>query len=156
MPRRVFRSAAGCAAVFLPALWMGVAPGCGERGDRTAPQQSGQLAPPDQVYTVRGIIRDLPDPSRPASAFQVRHVAIDDFVAADGRVVGMDAMVMPFTPARELSLEGFQVGDVVELVFEVRWKTPPRSRVVEIRKLPEDTPLEFRQAQPPAPADSGS
>lgn len=143
-----------CAIVFA-ALAMGLGgTGCGGGQDDASGSGAGksgsqELPPPDQVYTVRGRIVDLPDPTRPASGLQVLHEAIDNFVGRDGRIVGMDAMTMPFTPARELSLEGFAVDDYVELVFEVRWKAPPLSRVVEMRKLPADTQLELRKAQPP-------
>jgi Cu/Ag efflux protein CusF len=147
MTRRVQRTAAGCAMSFMVAgLWLGGCDRSPPAGGTAATQAT--LAAPDQTYTVRGRIVDLPDAVRPASSFQVRHEAIDDFMNAEGHVVGMDAMVMPFTPARELSLEGFAPGDVVELVFEVRWKTLPRSRVTELRRLPPDTPLEFREARP--------
>jgi hypothetical protein len=147
---RVLRPAAGCAILCLVSgFWLAACDRSPPAPGPSAATQTTQLAEPDQVYTVRGRIIDLPDPSRPASGFQVRHEAIDDFKNTQGQVVGMDAMVMPFTPARELSLDGFAVGDIVELTFEVRWKTPPRSRVIELRKLPEDTELEFREARPP-------
>lgn len=119
--------------------------GC--RGDDRG--ASADLGPPDQTYTTRGRIHDLPDPSRPASGLSVTHEAIDDFIDRDGEVVGMDAMTMPLTPARDLSLEGFEVGDIVQLTFEVRWQPRPSTRVIEMRKLPAGTELEFRAAQPP-------
>jgi hypothetical protein len=129
-------------------------PACG-RGDGGSPPSrpaGRELAPPDQVYTVRGRIVELPDPARPASGLQILHEAIDDFVWKDGRIGGMDAMVMPFTPAAELSLAEFAVDDDVELTFEVRWTASPLSRVIAMRKLPPDTQLEFRKAQPPDPS----
>jgi hypothetical protein len=138
--RGVFRPAVCCVLVCSALV------GCG-REEAWPP--AAELAPPDQTYTVRGRITDLPDPARPASGFEALHEAIDDFVWQDGSVRGMHAMVMPFTPARELSLEGFEIGDYVVIVFEVRWRTPPRSRIVELRKLPADTELELREARPP-------
>ena len=148
MSPRPWRPAIWCAFVFVamgPAML-----GCrGENQTGADAPTSRELSPPDQVYTVRGRIVDLPDPNRPASGLLVLHEAIDDFVGRDGRVIGMDAMTMPFTPARELSLEGLAVDDYVELVFEVRWQAPPRSRVIQIRRLPDDTDLELRRAEPP-------
>lgn len=139
-----------CVALFL-GLAISAIPGCDGRapGTREAPTDAAaELPPPDQVYTTRGRIHDLPDPARPASGLMVTHEAIDDFVDRHGTIVGMDAMTMPLTPARELSLEEFSIGDIVEVVFEVRWN-PTSTRVIEMRKLPEDTELEFRTAQPP-------
>ena len=74
--------------------------------------------PPD-VYTVRGVVRQLP--SALANELHVRHEAIADFRDADGEVVGMESMTMPFPLADAALTAGVEPGDKVEMVFEVRW-----------------------------------
>ena len=98
---------------------------------------------PDQVYTVRGQIATLPDPAKPASELMIRHEEIPDFVNKDGKVVGMNSMIMPFTPAPGVSLKDLKIGDKVEFVFEVRWKPRMLSQLTGIKTLPEDTVLDF-------------
>ena len=51
-------------------------------------------------------------------------------------------MEMPvFAPG--VSLEGLDVGDVVEMTFEMRYRSEPQMIVVGLRKLPADTPLKL-------------
>jgi Cu/Ag efflux protein CusF len=76
----------------------------------------------------------------------VRHEAIDDFVDASGKVVGMDAMVMPFEVATLRVPRGLSVGDKVEVRFSMDWKEP-QLRVERIERLPAGTALEFRAAR---------
>jgi Cu/Ag efflux protein CusF len=100
------------------------------------------------VYVIRGLIKMLPDPAKPASSLMIRHQAIDNFVGRDGKVIGMNSMVMPFTVAEGLSLDGLAVGDIVEFTWEVAPGHTPAA-VTKIVKLPPDTQLEFRKANPP-------
>ena len=51
-----------------------------------------------------------------------------------------------FTPAAELSLDKFVVGDKVEFTFEVRWKERPGSLVTSLTRLPPETELDFGRA----------
>ena len=74
------------------------APGC----PRT--EKPAAATPPEAVYTVRGRIESLPDPSKPASDFRVHHEAIDNFVGLSGKL-GMDSMPMSFPLAKGVSLE---------------------------------------------------
>jgi len=97
------------------------------------------------VYTVRGRVASVPDPSKPASEFRVHHEPIPSFKSG-GEVVGMNAMVMPFEPLAEgVSLEDIEPGDIVELSFEVVYD-PVDLRVrgyttIAVRELPADTAL---------------
>ena len=101
-------------------------------------------------YEVRGEIVRLPDPERPeASPMMIRHERIPDFKDSEGRVVGMNAMVMPFPAARGLSLEGLAPGDPVEIVFTVQWTPTTRFEVESVEALPPGTPLDF--SNPPRP-----
>ena len=106
--------------------------------------------PPSATYTVRGQVTDVPTPGRPQSDFQVRHEAIDTFADGSGKVVGMGSMAMAFPLAPGVTLEGIAVGDIVEITFPVWWgKSGPDYHVTKIVRLPADTKLEFRRAQPP-------
>ena len=104
------------------------------------------LTPPDQDYTVHGLVTGLPSPDRPASDLTIRHEPIPAFVNRDGKVVGMDSMEMPFTPAQGVSLSGLAVNDPVEFTFEVRWKQSPFSLLTRIVKLPAGTKINLGRA----------
>ena len=97
------------------------------------------------VYTVRGRIDQLPDPDRPASDLIIRHERIADFRNHAGEAVGMDAMAMPFPTLNDESLlDGYAVGDLIELVFVVTYEgTTPRYPIVKITRLPADTELDL-------------
>ena len=101
------------------------------------------IGPPDQVYTLRGRVESVPTPDKPASELMIRHEPLPGFVGKDGKVVGMDSMAMPFTPARGVSLEGVKPGDIVEFTFEVRWKSRPFSRLTVLKKLSPETRLDL-------------
>lgn len=97
-------------------------------------------------YTIRGQVVRLPD--APGGQISLRHEAIDDFVNASGAVVGMDAMVMPFDVAPDVSLQGLRAGDAVEAQLSVDWSRPSM-RLERLRKLPDGTELRFTKARPP-------
>ena len=78
----------------------------------------------------------------------MRHEAIDDFVDASGKVVGMDAMVMPFEVAPSLVARDLAVGEKVEVRFSMDW-SEPRLRVERIERLPPGTVLRFEPARTP-------
>lgn len=137
MPRaRRLPAAIICAGLVLAA--------CSER----APNQPPPTAP-DQIYRgVRGVVTDLPDPSRPVSNFTIHHERIDDFVNGAGEVVGMTEMQMPFPLAEGVSIEGLAIGDKLSFTFEVRWdrsRTPPLPswHLTEWTRLPPETELHF-------------
>ncbi len=101
-----------------------------------------------RVYTVRGVLRSLPEPESERPEILVRHEAIDDFVGVNGEVVGMDSMSMPFPLASGLDLTGIAPGDKVMLRLEVDWSADEPARVTAIDKLDPESELEFRAARP--------
>ncbi|MEM8932108.1 MAG: copper-binding protein [Acidobacteriota bacterium] len=117
---------------------------CGDEADST----------PTTVheYTVRGIVRALPDAARPGSELYVHHEAIPNFVNDRGEAVGMDSMAMPFPVPDPTILDGFAIGDRVDMRFEVEWDGSPPLRVVGLDPLPADTVLDFEV--PTEPTDS--
>jgi Cu/Ag efflux protein CusF len=160
MPRPVIRSArhalAALAAVSLLA-------GCGKEEEQPAEQPAGGTSAPtrgqggapadrqpDQVYTVRGEIRQLPDSANPATGLQIHHESIPDFVNKAGEVVGMKAMIMQFTPGPGVDLTGLTVGDKVRFTFDVDWDGSPLMPVTEIEPLPSETELDFAPPSPPS------
>lgn len=100
-------------------------------------------------YTVRGQVRQLPDPATPGSGLYVSHEAIDEWVGRSGEVEGMDPMIMPFEVADGVSLEGIDVADVIEFTLHVDWEADTPVEITRIRELPKGTKLEFREARPP-------
>jgi Cu/Ag efflux protein CusF len=93
-------------------------------------------------YTVRGEIVRVPAPGATPRELSIRHEAIPDFRAADGKVVGMPAMVMPFAVAPTVSLEGLAAGDRIRFRFVVDWASH-RTEIESIEKLPPGTGLDF-------------
>lgn len=108
--------------------------------------QEPPLPPPDQTYTLRGKIETLPQKGKPMSELTIHHEPLPAFRDINGNVVGMTAMVMPFTPTKTIDLTPFSPGDIVEFTFEVRWKSLPYSRLTRMTKLPSDTQLNFKSA----------
>lgn len=145
---------AGVAVVCLALAGLGGAglSACGESKPGGGAARAPDRGPPQAQYTVRGKIAQVPVPGRPQTEFQVHHEAIDNFADAEGKVVGMGAMVMGFPLGPGVTLDGLAVGDMVELTFPVWWKDgAPDYFVTAIRKLPPETTLEFRPAKPPSP-----
>lgn len=103
-----------------------------------------QAAQPEHVYTVRGQIVSLPSPDRPLDDLSIKHEAIPDFKHRDNVVHGMKAMTMPFPVDESVSLDGFEVGDLVRFTFVTVWgEHYPEYRITEIVELPADTELEL-------------
>ena len=107
------------------------------------PSPSGAL-----VYVVRGEVVQTPAPVTAGIQVLVRHEAIDDFVDAAGKVVGMDAMIMPFEVSPSAAPRDLAAGDKIEVRFSMDWKEP-RLRVERIQRLAPGTALEFRAARAP-------
>jgi len=101
----------------------------------------GDKAPADQ-YTVRGRIAAMPAGEQ-SKEIDVHHEAIPTYKHRDGKVRGMDAMVMTFAPASGVSLTGLAPGDPVEMTFEVRWDDHPALVIQRIQELPPDTQLQL-------------
>lgn len=116
--------------------------GCDQKGGsgKQSAQTAEPAAPADHTYTVRGIVRLLPDPKSPGAQLNIQHEAIPEFVDWDGKKVGMKEMVMPFPVKPGVSLEGIAVGDKVEFVFEVFTKKKSY-HLTKITKLPADTAI---------------
>lgn len=103
-----------------------------------------------RTYVVRGEVISLPQAGKPGTQFIVKHEPIDDFRGADGRIVGMNSMGMPFTPGKGVSLEAIEPGDKIELTWVMQWRPEAGEYVESVRKLPVNTPLRFGKAHPPA------
>ena len=101
-----------------------------------------------RTYTTRGQVVQLPDPANPGTGLTLNHEAVDQFVDRQGELVGMDPMSMPYPVAKDVSLEGIQVGDVVEFKWHVDWDAEPSAEIIGVRKLPAGTKLDFRAAKP--------
>lgn len=150
-PQRAGRARTTAVAALL-ALPLLLAPiGCERQGSNQPAGQaaSTQRGPADQVYTVRGQIVALPDPAKPASQLQIHHEEIPNFVGAQGTVVGMKEMTMPFPLAPGVSLEGLAVGDKVEFTFDVWLKPRMTYHLSKISKLPPETALNFKAGPRP-------
>lgn len=100
-------------------------------------------------YTVRGQVRQLPDPATPGSGLYLSHEAIDDWAGRSGEIEGMDSMTMPFEVADGVSLEGIEIADVIEFTLHVDWEADTPVEITRIRELPAGTRLVFREAKPP-------
>ena len=128
--------------------WITFLLGCGAAPEPPAATGNETEVPAD-VYVVRGELVRLPEGGDPSAGFHVHHEAIDDFRGADGSVIGMDAMTMRFPLDDPSLLEGLEVGDKVELVWEVRWGADVPQYTRAVRRLPAETELVFREATPP-------
>jgi Cu/Ag efflux protein CusF len=127
---RPLRSAAALAVLASLAV---AAAGC---RDREPPERAGDR------YTVRGEIVRVPAPGAMPRELSIRHEAIPDFRAADGKVVGMPAMVMPFAVPPTVSLDGLAAGDRIRFRFVVDWASHA-TEVEAVEKLPPGTALDF-------------
>lgn len=107
-------------------------------------------APPaGRSYSVRGKVAQIAVPGNPATEFMIQHQAIDDFVDAEGRQVGMDSMTMSFPLAPGVSTAGLAVGDPVEFTLHVDWRATPPVHITRLAKLPPGTLIVFGEAKPP-------
>lgn len=117
---------------------------------------AGEKAPPaaPAVYQVQGEILRLPDAT--SADLLIRHEAIPDFRDEAGKVVGMDAMTMPFAIAEGVSLAGLAPGDTVKFTLETAWERPRNAvQVVQIEKVSVIYKLDLESgALPPAAGSS--
>lgn len=122
--------------IVLPLL----AAGCGGKG--------GDKASGGNTYTVRARVAQLP--TQENGGLMLEHEPIDNYVARSGRVEGMDSMTMPFPVARDVSLEGIQPNDIVEVQLHIDWEAEDHQvEITALRELPPDTQLHFGEAKPP-------
>lgn len=121
--------------VGLAALVLLAALACsGGPGEEAA---SGEIA----TYSVRGLVRQAPTPERPQML--VYHEAIPAFADADGNVVGMDSMSMPFDLAEGVDVAGIEAGDKIRFDLEVEWSRTVPGLVTAVEELPADTELQL-------------
>jgi len=77
----------------------------------------------------------------------IRHEAVPDFRDETGKIVGMEAMTMPFTLAPfvpQVALDGLAPGDRIAFTLVMRWQDPHEiARISRILKLPEGTKLSW-------------
>jgi len=93
---------------------------------------------PDGTYEVRGRIMEMGERN-----LAIHHEAIPDFTNREGEVSGMDSMTMMFHRPESIALDGIEVGDPVQLTFEVRWSGDHTLTITALQKLPDDTELEL-------------
>jgi Cu/Ag efflux protein CusF len=115
-----------------------------------APESSRPASPPD-VYEVRGEIVRLP--ASGSREISISHEAIPSFRDESGKVVGMEAMTMPFVVAEGVSTDGLAVGDPVAFTLEVRWKEKSPVRITKLAKATAIQSLDFESGQVPAPPE---
>ena len=113
--------------------------GCTGEKAPAAPSASAQR------YTFRGEVVRLPQAGVTRPELTLRHERIPDFVNAEGKAVGMDAMVMPFEVAPAVTPAELKVGDKVEVRLAVYW-AGPSFRLEQVSKLPPETALELGKA----------
>jgi Cu/Ag efflux protein CusF len=126
-PLQALGAAFCCAALALAS--------CG----REDPAPERPAATEARSYTVRGQIQRLPSP--PRNIALIEHEEIPDLYNRAGEQVGMAAMTMDFPLGPGVSLDGYEVGDKVEMVMVVDWD--PGYYIQEIRKLPPETELDL-------------
>lgn len=104
-------------------------------------------AGPVDSYAMRGEIARLPHPG--AREIVIRHEAVPGFRDESGKVVGMEAMTMPFTLAPDLpasALGGLAPGDRIAFTLEMRWRDPREiARISRIERLPAGTLLSWEK-----------
>lgn len=102
-------------------------------------------AAPDSSYAMRGEIVRLPVAG--SREITIRHEAVPDFRDETGKIVGMEAMTMPFTLAPlvpQVALDGLAPGDRIAFTLVMRWQDPYEiARISRILKLPEGTKLSW-------------
>ncbi len=103
--------------------------------------------PAEYSYTSRGVVVGLPEAQfRPGGVIylQLHHENIPDFTLENGVKAGMNEMIMDFpTISPNVSFAGLKIGDKVEFVMEVRWKSEPRFVVTRLEKLDPATKLQL-------------
>jgi hypothetical protein len=85
-------------------------------------------------YRVQGRIESLPAGEAKPPQARIQHQAIADFRDRNGKVVGMPAMTMAFALSPGVNAQELQVGDAVNMTFEMRWEQTPSLWIVELTK----------------------
>lgn len=127
-------------AILGALLWLSTLWGCGEATPPPAPD----------VYECRGVVRQLPAAGAAKPEIYIQHEAIAEFRDANGKVVGMESMAMPFPIEPSMPWQALQVGDKIAFTFEVQWQEGHPLRMTEWQVLDADTRLGF-ELPPEAP-----
>jgi Cu/Ag efflux protein CusF len=85
-------------------------------------------------YSVKGVIKALPGNGRASNELIVKHEAIPNYRDEAGNIVGMDAMTMPFYLSKSVQVDGFSVGDQIEMIVEQRLRPSFTEEVVSLKK----------------------
>jgi Cu/Ag efflux protein CusF len=95
------------------------------------------LAQAEEVtrYTVKGVIKALPGNGHANNELLIAHEPIPDYQDLTGKVVGMEAMTMPFYLAEGVSAADLAIGDNVTFEIEARSKPVFSEKVVSIAKI---------------------
>lgn len=97
-----------------------------------------------ESYAMRGEIVRLP--AAGSREMAIRHEAVPDFRDEGGKVVGMEAMTMPFTLAQGVEIGGLAPGDKIAFTLEMRWRDPREiARISRIERLPAGTLLSWEK-----------
>jgi Cu/Ag efflux protein CusF len=128
---------------------MGVIAGCGALPEAPSLTTKAPTTAPNDVYVVRGKVTQMPSFGPPRKELRVHHEAIDNFRNSDGKVVGMNSMIMDFPPADTVDLKTFKEGDKVEVEFKVWWGNTTPWLATRVKVLPPETELVFGKANPP-------
>lgn len=120
----------------------------------TPPEAPAAPAVPAESYAMRGEIVRLP--AAGSREMAIRHEAVPDFRDEGGKVVGMEAMTMPFTLAQGVGVDALAPGDKIAFTLEMRWRDPREiARISRIERLPAGTLLSWEKA-PDGPGTSES
>ncbi len=109
--------------------------GCAE--DSPTPQPPATT----DVYQVRGVVKSLPNEGSPGSGLMVHHEAIPTFIGHTGEAEPMPEMTMGFPLGAGVTAEDLEIGDKIELRFEVTRGV--KFEATEISPLADNTALEL-------------
>lgn len=95
------------------------------------------------TYSVRGVVRQLPQAGQAGVPFLIQHEAIDDYISVSGKPAPMAAMTMPFMAADGVDLDGLAAGDKVAFELRVDWQASAAMLITSIEELPPQTALDL-------------
>ena len=123
---------------LLPAVT--VLPGCQHQED---PASEATQAATAHTYSVRGVVRQLPQAGQAGVPFLIQPEASDDYISVSGKPAPMAAMTMPFMAADGVDLEALAVGDKIAFELRVDWQASAAMLISSIEKLPPETVLDL-------------
>ena len=97
-----------------------------------------------ESYAMRGEVVRLP--AAGSREMAIRHEAVPDFRDETGKVVGMEAMTMPFTLVQGVGIDALAPGDKIAFTLEMRWRDPREiARISRVERLPAGTLLSWEK-----------